>query len=196
MTGNFPVGGPVPPSFGPAYPSPKHSRAGVWLGSIACVLGAAALVVAVMALMTTQRDPVATPVAEKPISPAEELLVPDADKPLCKDIGPLLREETDRASDFVAATAPESPERRAAIPKFRSDTLDWYRRAQSILNRHLEPDRYLTRTIQSYIDGALLYSENLHDDRGPDPYDNDAYRSAIIYVGGPLAACYKLGTGW
>jgi hypothetical protein len=54
----------------------------------------------------------------------------------------------------------------------------------------------LTRTTQSYIDAALLYSGNLRDDRGPDPYDNEAYESAIIYVGGPLAACHELGVGW
>jgi hypothetical protein len=59
-----------------------------------------------------------------------------------------------------------------------------------------EPQRYLTRTTQSYIDAALLYSGNLRDDRGPDPYDNEAYESAIIYVGGPLAACHELGVGW
>ena len=58
MTGNFPVGGPIPPSYGPVYPPPpKPSRAGVWLGSIACVLAAAALVVGVVALVTAQREP-------------------------------------------------------------------------------------------------------------------------------------------
>ncbi len=61
---------------------------------------------------------------------------------------------------------------------------------------HSEPPRYLTRTLQDYVDGVLLYSENLYNDRGPDPFDNDAYDSAIVYVGGPLAACYKLGVGW
>ena len=30
----------------------------------------------------------------------------------------------------------------------------------------------------------LLYSENLHDDRGPDAFDNDAYNSEVVYLGG------------
>ncbi len=58
------------------------------------------------------------------------------------------------------------------------------------------PPRYLTRTLQQYIDGMLLYSENLQDDRAPDPYDNTAYDSAIVALGGPLATCYKVGAGW
>lgn len=196
MTGNFPVGDPVPPAYGPVFPPPpKPSRAGVWLGSIACVLAAVALVVGVVALLTAAQRELPTPRAQDNDPVSAELLIPEVDKALCKEIGPLLKEETDRASDFVT-TAPESAERRAAIPKFKRDTVDWYRRAQSALNRHRKPDRYLTRTVQNYIDGALLYSENLHADRGPDPYDNDAYESAIIFVGGPLAACYKLGEGW
>jgi hypothetical protein len=42
----------------------------------------------------------------------------------------------------------------------------------------------------------LLYSENLHEDRAPDPYDNKTYEAAIIAVGGPLATCYKVGVKW
>src|SRR5689334_9565762 len=72
MTGNFPGGGPFPPAFGPGYPvsqPPKPSRAGVWLGAIACVLATAALVVGVMALVTVRREH----------APAEKQEVPQAE---------------------------------------------------------------------------------------------------------------------
>ena len=48
-------------------------------------------------------------------------------------------------------------------------------RCKALLNEHANPPRYLTRTVQQYIDGMLLYSENLHDDRGPDPFDKPTY---------------------
>jgi hypothetical protein len=160
------------------------------------VLAAAALVVGVIGLVTVQRNaaPIPRPVTTHAV--ADELLVPDADKALCRDVGPLIREQSDRVSTFINTGIPESAERRAAIPKFRADTLEWYGRIQSKVNGYLSPQRYLTRTVQSYLDGMLLYSENLHDDRGPDAFDNEAYNSAVVYMGGPLAACYKLGVGW
>ncbi len=54
------------------------------------------------------------------------------------------------------------------------------------LNEHAEPPRYLTRTLQQYIDGMLLYSENMYPERGTDPFDNTTYDSAIVAYGGPL----------
>ena len=74
----------------------------------------------------------------------------------------------ERANAFLATGEPDSPERKSAIPKFKADTLEWAGRLQSILNDHAEPPRYLTRTLQRYIDGMLLYSENMYPDRAPD----------------------------
>ena len=58
------------------------------------------------------------------------------------------------------------------------------------------PPRYLTRTLQEYIDGMLLYSENMYNDRGSDPFDNTTYESAIVAYGGPLGTCFKVGVRW
>src|SRR5689334_14734088 len=105
MTGNFPAGGPVPPGFGPGYPvsqRPKPSRAGVWLGAIACVLAAAALVVGVVALYEPATAAIASsPPTAPPQLIADEIFIDEADKPLCEDIGPLMREETDRTNTFL-----------------------------------------------------------------------------------------------
>lgn len=199
MTGNFPVGGPVSPGFGPSYPpvpTPKPSRAGVWLGSIACVLAATALVVGVIALVTAQQEPAPQLMPGKPRLVSQELMDPAADEALCEAIGPLMREQADRSKDLSNTGTPDSSERSAAIPKFKADSLAWADKLQPLINSHSEPPRYLTRTLQDYLDGVLLYSENLYADRGPDSYDDDAYISAGVFYGGPLAACYKLGVRW
>jgi hypothetical protein len=65
-----------------------------------------------------------------------------------------------------------------------------------LINDHSEPPRYLTRTLQSYVDGILLYSENMYAERGPDSFDNDAYISAVVFYGGPLGACWRVGVRW
>lgn len=179
------------------YPPPtKPSRAGVWLGSIACVLAAAALVVGVVALVTVQRERVVTlPPEPSHVVPAA-VLVAGADKPLCEAISPLMREETDRANAFLATGEPNSPERKAAIPEFKTETSSWADRIQTVLNDHADPPRYLTRTLQDYIDGMLLYSENMYPEKEPDAYDNTAYDSAAVAYGGPLGTCYKIGVRW
>lgn len=46
---------------------------------------------------------------------------------------------------------------------------------------------YLTHTLQQYIDGVLLYSENLYEVRGLDAFDKVTYDSAVVALGGPLA---------
>ena len=41
------------------------------------------------------------------------------------------------------------------MPRFKNDTLDWADGMEDVLNEHSEPPRYLTRTLQEYIDGKL-----------------------------------------
>ena len=107
-----------------------------------------------------------------------------------------MREETTRTTAYIQSGDPDSPARKAAIPKFKAETLDWANRIQPLLDDHANPPRYLTRTLQQYIDHMLLYTENLHDDRAPDAFDNTTYESAVVALGGPLATCYKVGAGW
>lgn len=201
-----PGSGPPPPSGSgyvpqpsaslgpPASPAPK-GRSGLLTSGVALavLLGVAALVLSIIA---TVRGPESAPPPLTPQAAPQEIFVDDADKALCEVVGPLMREETDRTTAFLNSGEPDSPARKAAIPKFQSETLDWAKRIEAILNDHANPPRYLTRTLQQYIDGMLLYTENLHDDREPDPFDNTTYESAVVALGGPLATCYKVGAGW
>jgi hypothetical protein len=125
----------------------------------------------------------------------EELFVDSADRPLCEAIGSLMREESDWTNAFLDKGA-DSPERSAAVPKYKVESVKWAERIQTLLNQHADPPRYLTRTLQQYIDGVLLYSENLYEDRGTDPFDKVTYDSAVVALGGPLATCYKVGVRW
>jgi len=161
--------------------------------ALAVVLAIAALVLAIVALV---RGPVEAPTSDAPQAQEQRVFVADADKPLCEAIAPLMREESDRTNSFLDKGSADSPERLAAIPDYKAATAEWAERIQNVLNEHAEPPRYLTRTLQQYIDGMLLYSENLYKERGPDAFDKTTYDSAIVALGGPLGACYKVGVRW
>ncbi len=205
--GALPPGSGPPPPSGPGYvpqppanfgtpATPKRGRTGLLASGVALavLLGVAALVLSIIGLTRHPESPAPPP--PTPQAAPEELFVDDADKALCEAVGDLMREETDRTTAFFGSGEPDSPARKAAIPEFQSKTLDWADRAQAVLNDHANPPRYLTRTLGQYIDGMLLYTENLHEDRAPDPFDNTTYESAVVALGGPLATCYKVGAGW
>jgi hypothetical protein len=186
---------PQPPAnLGPSA-APKRARTGLLASGVvlAVLLGVAALV---LSIINTVRGPEPAPPPSAPRAEPQELFVEDADKALCEAISPLMREASDRTNAFLRAGAPESPERLDAIAKFKAETLDWANRIEKVLEEHAEPPRYLTRTLQEYIDHLLLYSENMYKERGPDPFDNTTYDSAIVALGGPLGTCYKVGVKW
>ncbi|WP_206428707.1 hypothetical protein [Mycolicibacterium stellerae] len=159
---------------------------------LAVLLGVAALVLSIIgATRESTPPPLPNPRAEQ-----QELFVEDADKALCAVISPLMREQSDRTRNFQNKGDAASPERLGAIPGYKAETLDWANRIQPLLNQHADPPRYLTRTLQRYIDGMLLYSENMYPERGPDSFDNTTYESAIVDYGGPLGTCYKVGIRW
>ena len=85
------------------------------------LLGVAALVLSILAVV---RGPEPAPPPAAPKAEPEELFVDDADKALCEAIGPLMKESNDVTNAFIAKGDPNSPERRAAVPQFNSDTLD------------------------------------------------------------------------
>jgi len=159
----------------------------------AVVLGIASLAVsivtAIKAFEPHPRQPPSKAVAEM-------VFVDEADRALCRAIGPLMRESDETKRSFTDSGPAGSPERAAAIPKFKTDTVDWANRIQQVLNDHASPPRYLTRTLQDYIDGMLLYSENIYQDRQPDVFDKATWDSAIVAYGGPLGTCQKLGAMW
>ena len=145
---------PQPPAnFGPSTP-PKRERTSLLASGVvlAVMLGVAALVLSIIGLTRSPEPPppLAAPQADK-----QELFVDDADKPLCEAIAPLMREESDRTNALLDKGG-DTPERLAAIPGYKSDTAEWAKRIQSVLNEHADPPRYLTRTLQQYMSGVCL----------------------------------------
>lgn len=213
MTGSSsypPSVGPPPPGSGPPQqpgyvPQPaanfgpssahKRTRTGLLASGVvlAVLLGVAALV---LSIINTVRGPEPSPPPAAPQAGSQELFVDDADKALCEVIAPLMKESDEKNRVLTNAGPPGSPERSAVIPEFKKHTLDWASRMQKLIDDHADPPRYLTRTLQKYVDGSLLYSENIYPDRPPDSYDGAVWDSAAVAYGGPLGTCYKLGIKW
>jgi hypothetical protein len=183
---------PMPAGASVAPPPRRTSRLPVLLSALAIGLAAAALIVSLV------RKPESPAAATTP-APAtalnqQQLFVEDADRALCQAIAPLMREIGEQNRAF-AKLAPGSPEQGAAIPGYRSFIEGWTSRIQEILNSHANPPRYLTRTLQAYIDDKLLYAELAEPGR-VDPSDQITWNQASIHAGGPLGTCSNLGITW
>lgn len=178
-----------------AVPPKRPSRLTTVLSGVAVLLAAAALVVSLVrkpeAQTPAQPEPAPT-IAAAPVP--QQLFVEGADRELCEAIAPLMREIGDQNRTF-AKLAPGSPEQGAAIPAYRSFIENWTQRTQAELNRYADPPRYLTRTLQTYIDDKLLYVELVQPGR-VDPFDEATWNQASIHAGGPLGTCSRLGITW
>ncbi len=110
--------------------TPKRRRTGLLASGVALavLLGVAALVLSIIGLT---RGPEPPPPPTPPQAAPQELFVDDADKALCEAIGPLMREESDENERVLANWATDSPERLAAIPKFKAAHVDWANRIQN-----------------------------------------------------------------
>ena len=184
------------PSSGPPQPGPFHvppvpppprrsSRFPLWLAVVAVLLSTAALIVAVLGLT---REP-----EQKVEPPASSVATTDSnDRALCEAIAPLIKESSGNKNDFVELGEPGSPERNAGIPNFVEITQDWVSRAQEVLDAHAEPPRYLTRTLQRYVDDMRLFVDGLRP--GPeDDADRALWTDSIGALGGPLTTCLDQG---
>src|SRR5690348_10129311 len=136
---------------GPVQPARRRflGAAGVVL---AILIAIAALILAIVAL-NKEAPASAAPSA----SPNQQAPSPDADRKLCEAIAPLMKENDDRSNAFLATGQPGSPEQDAALPKFVTDTQDWARRTQQVLDAKANPPRLLTRSLQRYIDDMQLF---------------------------------------
>lgn len=183
----MPPGIPYPP------PPRRSSRLATLLAVVAVLLAIAALVVSLVRKPDTQTPAQPTPTPTATV-PAQALFVEDADRSLCEAIAPLMKEIVFQNQAF-GPLVPGSPEQGAAIPGYRAFVEDWAARIQPILNQHDEPPRYLTRTLQAYVDDKLLYVELVQPGH-VDSYDNDTWNQSGIDYGGPLGTCSKLGINW
>ena len=166
---------------------PRPSRMAVGL-ALAILLAVTALVIALVSLLS---EPAPAPAANSSSPQAASA----ADKALCQAIGPLMKENDDRSNAFLASGQPGTPQRDAALPKFVSDTQDWARRTQQVLDTHANPPRFTTRALQRYIDDMQLFVASVRPGPGTQ-YDEAAWTDSIVAYGGPLAACQQLGVSW
>jgi hypothetical protein len=198
-----PSGGPFVPSPGPPLPpqpgftsgSARSRGAGtaIALATVAVVLAAAALIVSVVRGGDSSAP--ASPTAQPSKSPTAASDTSAADKALCEAVGPLLRESIDSGKAFVNLGFSGTPQRDDAIPGYRAQVEDWVGRIQPVLDAHAEPPRYLTRSLQQFIDYTRAYAENIQPGPATDP-DGAAWNNRVIAYGGPFEVCHKLGVNW
>ncbi|KUI36228.1 hypothetical protein AU194_16055 [Mycobacterium sp. GA-2829] len=118
-----------------------------------------------------------------------------ADKALCEDIAPLMEESVEIGKRFVNLGRTGTPERDAGIPSFREEVEDWAERIQPILDEHAVPPRFLTRTLQDYVDDTRLYAASIRP--GPESeFDRAAWSERVVAYGGAFAECPKYGVKW
>lgn len=190
------VGPPPPPATGPGKPR-SNGQVAVWAAmGVALVTSMVALVVGLVAMKTATTQSTAASTTTVTAPAATPVLFDDtADRALCQALPDLMRESNNRNNAFIR-TPPESAERKAAIPAFKTASEDWARRTETVLAAHASPDRYLTRTLQRYIDDILLYAQNVYPDRASDQFDKPTWDLGIVDYGGALGRCEQLGIHW
>jgi len=164
------------------------------LATLAVLLAAGALVVSLVRepkVETTTAPPPPTP---QPTAAANEIFNDAADKPLCEAIAPLMRGLVEQNRAY-AAFKPGSPEQGNVIPSYRRFVEDWARAVQLELNKHANPSRFLTRTLQAYVDDKLLYVELVMPGQ-VETYDEATWIQGAVDYGGALATCSRLGILW
>jgi hypothetical protein len=96
---------------------------------------------------------------------------------------------------WLATGVPGTPARDAALPKYRSDTEDWARRTQDVLDAHPDVDAFFKRTLQRFIDDQILLVRNMQP--GPSkPPDDEAYADGMTAYEGPVSVCAALAIKW
>jgi hypothetical protein len=198
-----PSGGQFVPSPGPpSPPQPGFTSAGarsrsagiaIALATVAVVLAAAALIVSVVRGGDSSAP--ASPPAQPSKSPTAASDTTAADKALCEAIAPLMAESTDIGKKFVSLGYSGTPERDNGIPQFRAAIEDWAKRVEPIVDADPGPPRFLTRTLQRYIDDTRLYAASIRP--GPETdYDRAAWADRVVAYGGAFAECPKVGVHW
>jgi hypothetical protein len=194
---------PQPSDFGPrpqwqTQPISKPHRRGIWVAigvALAVLLSAFALIVAL-----TKAGSGSSPgsVGTETAKPEDaQLFVDNADREFCEAMGPLMRESSDSRNALQRSGAPNTPERKAAIPQFVKDSYVWGRKAQEVLNQNAEPPRFLTRNFQKYIDDTTMFAEGLSPDRDSSIYESQLYEFGVMDLSGLIGRCSEVdATPW
>lgn len=186
-----PSGPPGPFHVPPVPPAPRRGAGfPLWLAVVAVLLSTAALIVA---MISAVKEPLPTPSASaSQTSTARPADVEAVDRDLCEEIAPLIKESSRNKNNFSGLGAPGSPERNAGITDFVERTQDWASRAQQVLDAHTDPPRYLTRSLQRYIDDMRLFVDGLRPGPGHDS-DQAVWTDSIAALNGPVMVCSQLG---
>ncbi|MBE5477883.1 hypothetical protein E3G68_005237 [Mycobacteroides abscessus] len=161
----------------------------------ATVLAAAALAVGIVTLTKLPHDASAAPAASEAASTQGSGDTKGADLALCTAIAPLMADNDQFSNAYVRLGDAGTPARDAATPKYITDTNDWIRRIQPVLDDHPDADRFLRRSLQRYIDDQRLVVIDL----GPGPLSSYAkvlFSDATGAYTGPTSYCDKLGIKW
>ena len=188
---------PPPPPAPPVRVGRRRGPIGLWiLAGVAAVASIAALVLGIVAVVGKPSDVRPAPITSAAPQPAAPILFDDdADRPLCEALPDLMRERNE-ADRVYQALPVGSAERSAAMPAYKNSVQDWARRTQDVLAAHATPDRYLTRTLQRYIDDTLLYAQNIYPNRPADQFDEATWNAGVVDYGGALGRCNELGIRW
>ena len=168
------------------------------LAGVAALASVAAIVLGAVAVTkSSQAQSAASAAATITAPPAAPVVFDDdADRALCEAIPDLMRERDEADQALQALPPAQTPERDAAIPGYKAAVQDWANRIQKVLATHADPDRYLTRTLQRYIDDKLLYAQNIYLGKPADPFDEDTWNVGVVDYGGALGRCQQLGIRW
>jgi hypothetical protein len=185
---------PQPPAFGMSNQSAGGGRRGVFVGVgvvVAILLAAAALVIALVGL-GKQAD--GTPPVASSTSATQSPTADTAakDRALCEAIAPLIKESSAEKNAFVALGRTGTPERDAGIPDFVAQTKDWVTRAQQALDKHADPPRFMTRSLQRYVDDMRIYAANIRPGSATDT-DTATWTDSLVALGGPFEVCDAAG---
>jgi hypothetical protein len=162
---------------------------------LAILLAAAALVIGVVLLV--QPAPAAPVASPAPATSSATAIgdTTDADRALCTAIAPLMGESDGLTKGWIDLGEAGTPARDAATPKFITDTQDWIRRVQPVLDQNPNADPYFQRSLQRFVDDQHLMVVDLE----PGPltvYARALYADGTGAYNGPLHVCDGLGVKW
>lgn len=104
--------------------------------------------------------------------------------------------ENDQFSNaYVRLGDAGTPARDAATPKFITDTQDWIRRIQPVLDQNPNVDPFFQRSLQRYIDDQHLIVLDLTPGELTS-YAKVLFSDSVGAYSGPLHLCDGLGVKW
>jgi hypothetical protein len=187
----------APPGYDWRYAAaaPRRSKllaAGVVL---AILLATAALVIGIILLVRPAPTSLVASPAPATSSPTGTDDTSAADRALCTAIAPLMAENDQFSNAYVRLGDAGTPTRDAATPKFITDTQDWIRRIQPILDQNSHVDPFLQRSLQRYIDDQHLIVVDLTPGQLTS-YAKVLFSDSVGAYSGPLHICDGLGVKW